>query len=311
VSESYYGRPVIKPHQWTPLIPWYFWVGGMMGAASVQCVAARARGDHELAVVEKRVALAGALISPVLLIADLGVPGRFHMMLRVFKLTSPMSVGTWLLNAFGAAITASTAAELLGWERTSRALEVVAAAIGPGVSVYTAVLVANTATPVWHEAYDTLPFLFAASGVGAAGAAGAAFAPAEQSGPARRAMIAGAFAVPAVGRLMEHRLGTFIAEPYHRGKAGSFRTAAEALSLAGGVIGLLGGTNRIANRVAAACVAAGGVFERFAVSAAGKQSAKDPKYVVRPQRERVDTRALLERRIDDRPHGGEPAEATT
>ncbi|HEY0396216.1 MAG TPA: NrfD/PsrC family molybdoenzyme membrane anchor subunit [Candidatus Elarobacter sp.] len=288
MSESYYGRPVVKPHQWTPLIPWYFWVGGMMGAASVQCVAARARGEHELAVVLKRAALAGALASPVLLIADLGVPSRFHMMLRVLKPTSPMSIGTWLLNAFGAAITASTAAELLGWERTSRALEVVAAAVGPAITVYTAVLIADTATPVWHEAYETLPFLFAASGIGAAGAVGATFAPAEQNGFARRMMIAGAFALPVAGHLMEHRLGKFMAEPYHRGKAGSFRNVAEVLSLAGGAIGLLAGKSRVATGVAAACVASAGVFERFAVSAAGTQSAQNPKYTVRPQRERVD-----------------------
>ena len=287
-SVSYYGRPVVKPHQWTPLIPWYFWLGGMMGAASVQCVAARVRGEHELAVVLKRAALAGVMTSPVLLIADLGVPARFAMMLRVFKPTSPMSVGTWLLSAFGATVTASTAAELLGWERGSRLLEVAAAALGPFITVYTAVLIADTATPVWREASQTLPFLFAASGAGAAGAVGAAFAPAEQSGFARRMMLAGAFGLPVAGRVMEHRLGPFMAEPYHQGKAGSFRSVAEALSLAGGAIGVLGRKSRTATRAAAACVAIAGVFERFAVSAAGTQSAKDPKYTVRPQRERLD-----------------------
>ena len=109
-SASYYGRPVVKPHVWTPMIPWYFWIGGMAGAASVQCVAARVRGEHELAVVYKRAALAGAMTAPVLLIADLGVPARFMNMLRVFKPTSPMSVGSWILSAFGAAVTASTLA---------------------------------------------------------------------------------------------------------------------------------------------------------------------------------------------------------
>lgn len=289
-SASYYGRPVVKPHVWTPMIPWYFWIGGMAGAASVQCVAARVRGEHELAVVYKRAALAGAMTAPVLLIADLGVPARFMNMLRVFKPTSPMSVGSWILSAFGAAVTASTLAELLGWERTSRALEVVTATFGPGLTVYTAVLIGDTATPVWHEAYDTLPFLFAASGAGAAGAIGSAFAPAEQTAFSRRLMIAGALGVPITARLMEKRLGRFMSEPYHTGKAGSFRRAAEFLSLAGGAIGLFAGKNRIGVRTAAACVAASGVFERFAVSAAGTQSAKDPKYVVQPQRERVDAR---------------------
>jgi hypothetical protein len=287
---SYYGRPVVKPHVWKPMIPWYFWIGGMAGAASVQCVAARVRGEHELAVVCKRAALAGALVAPVLLIADLGVPSRFHMMLRVFKPTSPMSVGSWILSAFGGAVTASTVAELLGWERASRVLEVVTASFGPGLTVYTAVLIADTATPVWHDAYETLPFLFAASGIGAAGAIGSAFAPANQTTLARRLMIAGALGVPVAGHLMEKKLGKFIAEPYHLGKARSFRRVAEFLSLAGAAIGVIGRKNRAATCVAAACVATSGVFERFAVSAAGTQSAKDPKYVVQPQRERVDAR---------------------
>ena len=307
MTASYYGRPVVKPHQWTPLIPWYFWVGGMAGAASVQCVAARARGEHRLAVVEKRAALAGSLIAPVLLIADLGVPGRFHMMFRVFKPTSPMSVGSWVLSAFGGTVVASTVAEFLGWERASRALEIVAAALGPVVTVYTAVLLSDTATPVWHEAYPTLPFVFVTSGVGAAGAVGSAFAPAEESGFARLLMLAGAFGLPVAGRIMETQLGHFIGEPYSKGKGGSFRRVSGALSLAGGAIGLLGGRNRTANRVAAACVAAAGVFERFAVSAAGKQSAQDPKYVVQPQRERLEARERLSRRIDDRDVADEAA----
>ncbi|HEX3548964.1 MAG TPA: NrfD/PsrC family molybdoenzyme membrane anchor subunit, partial [Candidatus Elarobacter sp.] len=145
-TSSYYGRPVVKPHVWKPFIPWYFWIGGTAGAAAVQCIAARARGEHRLAVVYKRAALAGVLIAPPLLIADLGVPSRFLNMLRVFKPTSPMSVGSWILTFFGGAVTASTVAEYLGWERTSRGLEIVSALFGPPLTVYTAVLLADTAT---------------------------------------------------------------------------------------------------------------------------------------------------------------------
>ncbi|HEX3465630.1 MAG TPA: NrfD/PsrC family molybdoenzyme membrane anchor subunit [Candidatus Elarobacter sp.] len=291
MSESYYGRPIVKPHVWKPFIPWYFWVGGMAGAASVQCVAARARGENELAVIYKRAALAGALISPVLLIADLGVPGRFHMMLRVFKPTSPMSVGSWLLSAFSGAVMTSTVAELLGWERVSRALEVVTAALGPGLTVYTAVLISDTATPVWHEAYETLPFLFAASGVAAAGAVGSMFAPPEQNALARRAMIAGAVGTQIAERAMEHRLGPFMFEPYKQGKSGAFKRVSDFLCIAGGALAVAGGRNTMTTCAAAACIAVSGVFERFAVSAAGKQSAKDPKYVVQPQHERLSGRA--------------------
>ena len=287
-SESYYGRPIVKPHVWKPYIPWYFWAGGMAGAASVECVCARMRGAHALARVEKRAALAAVLVAPVLLIADLGVPLRFINMLRVFKLTSPMNVGSWILTAFGGAIAASTFAELLGWNRTSRALEVVAAGFGPALTVYTAVLVADTATPVWHEAGDTLPFVFAASGVASAGAIGAAFAPPAESGSSRRLMIGGAVGLLAAGAVMENRLGDLLAEPYRIGKGGSFRKTSGVLALAGIIVGSLGRNNRAATRVAAACVAAAGILERFAVSAAGKQSALDPKYTVEPQRARLD-----------------------
>ena len=289
-SSSYYGRPIVKPHVWKPYIPWYFWIGGTAGAASVQCVAARARGEHALATVYKRTVLAAVMIAPVLLVADLGVPSRFMNMLRVFKPTSPMNVGSWILTAFGGAVSASTAAELLGWERTSRALEVVTAAFGPGLTVYTAVLVTDTATPVWHEARETLPFVFAASGVAGAASIGVMFAPHEQSRLARRLMVLGALALPVGGQVMERELGSFQAEPYRMGKGGSFRRMSGALALAGAAVAIIGGRSRTLTRVAAVCVAAAGIFERFAVTAAGKQSAADPKYVVQQQRERIGAR---------------------
>jgi len=287
VPQSYYGRPVVKPHVWKPYIPWYFWIGGTAGAAAVQCVAARARGEHRLATVYKRTALAGVIIAPPLLIADLGVPLRFLNMLRVFKPTSPMSVGSWILTAFGGAVAASTAAEVLGWERTSRGLEVLAALFGPPLTVYTAVLLADTATPVWHAAYDDLPHVFAASGIAGAAAMGAMFAPYEESRMARRLMTLGAIALPLGSRVMQKRLGPLLAEPYRVGEGGSFRRMSGMLALAGAALSIAGGRNAAVTKVAAACVAAAGVFERFAVLAAGKQSAQDPKYTVQPQRERL------------------------
>jgi formate-dependent nitrite reductase membrane component NrfD len=287
VSESYYGRPIVKPHVWTPLIPWYFWIGGVAGAASVQCVAARARGEHELATVYRRTMLAAVLTAPVLLIADLGVPSRFYAMLRVFKPTSPMSVGSWILTAFGGLVTTSTLAELLGWKRTSRITETAAAVLGPPLTVYTAVLIADTATPVWHEAAATLPFVFAASGLGGAAAIGTAFAPASQTRLPRRLMTIGALAMPIAARVMEKRLGRLLAEPYRTGKAGKLRRASEFCSLAGAALSFAGGANRTIARAAAGCVAVAGILERFAILEAGTQSARNPKYVVQSQRERL------------------------
>ncbi len=169
MSESYYGRPIVKPHVWTPYVPLYFWIGGAAGAASTQMLISRLRGNDALATTHKRVALAGAALAPVLLVVDLGVPKRFLNMLRVFKVTSPMSVGSWVLSAFSAAIVASTGAEFLGWKRLSFVLEVLTALIGPPLATYTAVLLADTATPVWLGARRELPFVFVASGIAGAG----------------------------------------------------------------------------------------------------------------------------------------------
>jgi hypothetical protein len=49
-------------------------------------------------------------VSPALLIADLGMPSRFLNMLRVFKIQSPMSMGSWTLFIFS---TSSAAAAFL------------------------------------------------------------------------------------------------------------------------------------------------------------------------------------------------------
>ncbi len=290
MSDSYYGRPIVKAHDWKWYIPAYFWIGGMAGAAGVACVVARLLGYDKLATVQKRAALAGVLVSPVLLIADLGMPQRFVNMLRVFKLSSPMSVGTWIISAFGGAIVASTAAELLGQERASRGLEYVVAFIGPMLTVYTAVLVCDTATPVWHEAYETLPFVFVASGVSAAGAVGAAFSPPAERALPRRMMTFGALGLGVASQVMERRLGAFIAEPYRQGRGGTLMRISSVLGLAGAVVSLAGHDNVITTRCAAACVSLAGMFERFAVMAAGKQSASDPKYVVEPQRARLAAR---------------------
>lgn len=290
MSESYYGRPVVKPHVWTPYVPLYFWIGGTAGAASAQMLLSRMRGNHALAAVHKRIALAGVAVAPVLLVVDLGVPKRFLNMLRVFKPTSPMSVGSWVLSAFGTAIVASTAAELLGWKRLSTALEVVAAGLGPALATYTAVLLSDTATPIWHGARRELPFVFVASGVAGAGALAVWFTPPSNAAPARRFMVGGAFAVFISTEIMERRLGRFMAEPYRVGRGGAFQRASTICALVGALSGLLAGRGHAKNRFAATLVVAAGLLERYAVFAAGKQSALDPKYVVDPQRRRIDER---------------------
>jgi hypothetical protein len=89
---------------------------------------------------------------------------------------------------------------------------------------------------------------------------------------------------------MEMKLGSFLAEPYKQGKAGAFKRASGILGMGGALLGIIGRKNKPLTTVAATLVAASGVCERFAVLAAGKQSACDPKYTIEPQRRRVELR---------------------
>ena len=131
----------------------------------------------------------------VALVHDLGRPERFLNMLRVVKLTSPMSVGAWILSIYGPFAGAAAAAELVrmlpedraavpcGWRRTSTAAGLLAGLFAPPVAAVHAVLLSDTATPSWHAAYRELPFVFVGSA--AAASAGFALVTAHATRPAR------------------------------------------------------------------------------------------------------------------------------
>ncbi|MGN6377559.1 MAG: NrfD/PsrC family molybdoenzyme membrane anchor subunit [Gaiellales bacterium] len=282
---SYYGRPIIKPPVWKQEIGWYLFTGGLAGGSSALCLAARLTGNGKLARRAGLVAAAGYAVSPALLIKDLGRPERFANMLRVFKPTSPMNMGTWLLTAAGSAGGVAAVCDVAGRFRHLRAAGQVTAGLrGPGVATYTGVLIADTAVPVWHEARRHLPVLFATGAAASAGAAAVIVTPHGAAGPARRMMLAGAAGELVVDRLMERSLGP-LADPYHTGAAGRNSRLAKAATAGGAVLGLLAGRRRpMLGRVAAGLVLAGAVAERFAVFRAGFQSAEDPRYTVMSQR---------------------------
>jgi hypothetical protein len=283
MSDSYYGRPILKAPVWTWEIPCYFFTGGMAGAAAPFALASELRGDEALARRAWLVALAGVTASPALLIADLGRPERFHHMLRMVKPTSPMSIGSWILGASSTAIGLAAARSVLGWfPRLGRAAGATAV-LGPALSTYTAVLVADTAIPVWHEARRELPFVFAA---GSAMSAGAAVALVGGGAPARRLALAGAAGELASVITMERRLGP-LGEPYHQETAGRFARAGKALTAAGGVVMAARGGRRAGAAFGATLMLAGALATRWSVYKSGFQSAADPKYVVDPQRARL------------------------
>ncbi len=174
---GYYGVPLLKPPQWTHEIPVYFFVGGAAGAAAVIGAIAHYTGaDRRLVRDARWIAAGGSVISPALLISDLGRPSRFLAMMRVFKPQSPMSVGVWTLLGFSAGASAAAFAEFLR-ERYGDGFPVAvlenagtaaSLAFGLPFSNYTGVLLGATSIPVWNQNVRDLPIHFAASGVGAA-----------------------------------------------------------------------------------------------------------------------------------------------
>jgi formate-dependent nitrite reductase membrane component NrfD len=286
---SYYGRPILKEPVWTWEIPTYFFTGGLAGASAVLSSAARVAGNEKLARTALYVGAAADLVSPALLVSDLGRPERFHHMFRVVKVTSPMNLGSWVLLVNGGASTTAALLELAGRLRPVRvAASVVSTLSGPPLATYTGVLIADTAVPVWHEGRHELPWIFGASAAASAGAAASMFVDPREAGPARRLAVAGVLAEGALKAAMERRLGT-IGEVYRQGEAGKLSRAAKGLATAGAaVLATRGRKSRRAAVVGGALVCAGELCLRWAVFKAGVQSARDPRYVIESQRCRIE-----------------------
>ncbi len=289
--ESYYGRQILKTPTWkTPDVPLYLFLGGLAGASAVLAEGAAVAGLPALERVTRVAAAGGAACGTVALVHDLGRPERFLHMLRVFKPTSPLSVGSFVLAPFSALASVAAASQLTGrLPRLGRLAGVGAAAFGPPLATYTAALVADTAVPAWHEAHRELPFVFAGSGAAAAGGLAAALVPVAQGGPALRLATAGALLETAAAERMSSTLG-LVGEPYRIGKAGRLMRLARGLTLGGVALSVLGRSSRPARVAAGTAYVAGSVVTRFGVFEAGLQSARDPKYVVVPQRERMAAR---------------------
>jgi formate-dependent nitrite reductase membrane component NrfD len=289
--DSYYGRGIVKEPVWKPEIPCYFFTGGLAGASAVLHGVAKLTGNERLAKTTTYVAAAADAVSPVLLISDLGRPERFLNMLRVFKVTSPMSVGSWILFVSSGASNTAAALELFGILKPLKSLAELASFLsGPPLATYTGALLANTAIPVWSEARDELPWLFGASAAASAGAAAVMFTPPECAGPARRAALAGVATELALMQVMEKRLG-FVGEVYKHGAAGKFNKATKACTLAGSaLLAWRGKQSRAAAVAGGALVLAGELALRWSVFKAGFQSARDPRYTVIPQKQRKEAR---------------------
>lgn len=291
-AENYYNLPVLKPPTWTWEVPLYFFVGGIAGMSSlIAFVGHLFHADPRMIRVVLWIPLIGAGLCPALLISDLGLPLRFLNMLRVFKRRSAMSMGSWILSAFGgAAFLALAINELILYGIHIPFLlplqwlaEFAAAITGLLLASYTGVLIGATAIPVWHENRRLLPGHFLASGLGGSAAILELFGflvPATQ--------ILG-FATTTIetliGVILELRHGRVHA-PLRDGKSGwTMRTAGALEGPIALIIRILWHGSANGRHAAAICFLVGSVSSRYAWIWAGRASAHDPQALFESQRE--------------------------
>lgn len=337
---SYYGRPIVKAPPWGDEISLYLFLGGLAGGSSLLALGAQATDRPGLRAASRLIAIGATAAGGAALVADLGRPERFLNMMRTVKVTSPMSLGTWILSGFGVSsgivaaievdrLTGERLLPLFGLRRVLHGLETPAALasalFATPLASYTGVLLGATAVPTWNAAgRNGLPLVFVSSAAVAAGGAAMTAVPVGESGPARLLALAGAAGeVVAMGE-MKKRMHPAEVEPMETGEPGRKLELAEKLLIVGAAgAGLVeigarvfgrrlaktfgsvstgsgaGSTRRNwktktllrgASVVAGAALAAASAYTRFGMLEAGIESTKDPRYVVEPQRSRLEER---------------------
>ncbi len=301
---SYYGRPIVKPAPWGHDVAAYLFLGGVAGGSGLIATGAQLTGRDLLRRNARLGAMAAVALGGVALVRDLGRPERFYNMLRTIKLTSPMSVGSWILTGFASPMGLAVAGEIdrmtgsrlpLGPLRpVLRFAEpyagLAAGLFGAPLAAYTAVLLGDTATPTWHAMHRDLPFVFVSSASLAAAGLAMVTTPTRETGPARMLAVLGVTGDVTAMRLMERRLDDVVAEPLHHGAPGRMLRWSERLAVAGAVGTLVGGRHRPVAVASGLCLLAASALTRFGVFEAGIESAKDPRYTVEPQRRRLAAR---------------------
>jgi hypothetical protein len=169
--------------------------------------------------------------------------------------------------------------------------QALAALTGPVISTYTAVLISNTAVPVWHEARRSLPWVFAGSSLASAGGLLVAVTPRRAAGPARAMAVGGAALEVAASVAMERRLDPRVKATYEAPSVKPAHQASRALAAAGGlVVAAAARRSRLAAIAGGLAMVAGSACARWAIYKAGTVSADDPQQTIGPQRDRRDGR---------------------
>jgi formate-dependent nitrite reductase membrane component NrfD len=293
---TYYDRPLLKASVWSVDIPIYYFLGGTAGAAmtlgaALQLVSPRSGHPlRRLSNICHWTGIIGSTVGSVFLIHDLGRPLRFLYMMRVFRPTSPMNMGVWILS--GAAPTAIMTGMLVnrrGWLGTLREVTgYLSGMFGAALAGYTGVLVANTAVPLWQPARRWVPVMFMASSAASA----ASVIDILSNDPRTRALTrtfgtAGRVVEVAAAKKVEHEASRIpkVGEPLRRGGAAVLWKTASALTAASLLASLWPGRSRKLSVAAGVLGLAGSFCLRFAVHYASSVSARDPRAVFHQQRD--------------------------
>jgi formate-dependent nitrite reductase membrane component NrfD len=294
---SYYGQPMLKPSVWSIDIPIYYFLGGTAGAALTLGAATQLACPHcehplrKVAAICHWTGVAGSTMGAAFLIHDLGRPSRFVYMMRVFRPTSPMNMGTWILS--GAAPTAiftalflnrggllGTMAEITGY---------LSGLFGAALAGYTGVLVCNSAIPIWQEARRWVPVMFIASSASAAASVIDVLSDDDRTRTLTRIFgTAGRLAEIAASKQVQRVASVIpkIGEPLHRGRTGFLWKLATGLTAVSLGLSLFGGRGRKRTVVAGVLGMGGSLCLRFAVHYASNDSAREPRASFEQQRSR-------------------------
>ncbi len=247
---SYYGRPIVKPPPWGHEISLYLFLGGLAGGSTLLGLGAQLTDRPGMRTATRLTAIGATALGGAALVKDLGRPERFINMMRVVKVSSPMSLGTWILSGFGvgAGVTSVIEVDRLTKEilplgplrKVLHALELPAALesalFATPLAAYTAVLLGDTAVPTWNAAgRNGLPFVFVSSASLAAGGAAMALSPVREAEPARLlALMGSAGDLYAMSR-MKKGMHPVEVEPMEEGEPGHKLHRAEKLLIAGAI----------------------------------------------------------------------------
>ncbi|MGA7731269.1 MAG: NrfD/PsrC family molybdoenzyme membrane anchor subunit [Chloroflexia bacterium] len=313
--DAYRDVPILKQPTWNHEVAAYFFFGGISaGSAMLGSIAGIAGGEKHkhLARLAHWVSFATLLPCPPLLIDDLGMPERFHHMLRVFKPASPMNLGSWALISHGAGATLLVMKMLSGEDQLLGKLPLVAGLLrvlperllaGLGLpsalllAGYSGVLLGTTSVPVWYSS-PLLGGLFTSSafgtGVAATSLAATLTGRDTEEESAELAALVAAAGITETALLMGYVATTGEARTHLlKNLPGKLMASAAACLVASTLIELAslatGKHDKKASALSSTTALAGGALLRWAVVKAGKASAADREGTLRAMSPRRDS----------------------